>query len=104
MRILALLCLPSMLAAMALAVWGLLQLWFPSSAAGWAGMALLWLLCVAFDVLLHAAVVVRLVPDSVQEADAVRRRMGRLREIADINEAQQSKDPLAGPRPRAPGR
>jgi len=89
MRILATLCLPSMLATTALAVWGLLQLWCPSSAVGWAGMAALWLLCAALNVLLHAAVVVRLVPGSAQETDAVRRRMERLRQIADINEAQQ---------------
>jgi hypothetical protein len=103
MRTLALLCLPSMLASMALAAWGLLRLWTPSGAAGWAGMALLWLLCAALDVAVHAAVVARLVPDSAQEADAVRRRMDRLRGIADANEAQ-SKGPLAGPRLRGPGR
>jgi hypothetical protein len=103
MRILAMLCLPSMLAAMALAVWGLLQLWTPSGAAGWAGMALLWLVCAALDVALHAAVVVRLVPDSAQEADAVRRRMDRLREIADANEAQ-SIGPPRGHAARRQGR
>ena len=97
------LCLPSMLATTALAAWGLLQLWRPSSAAGWAGMLLLWLLCAALNVVLHAAVVVRLVPGPAQEADAVRRRMERLRQLADIND-QQSKNPFAGPSPRGPGR
>jgi hypothetical protein len=64
-------------------------------------MVALWLFCAAINVVLHAAMVVRLVPDPAQEADAVRRHMERLRQLADINEAQESKDdPFTGLRPR----
>lgn len=80
-------CIPSIIFTMILAIWGLLQLWWPQSTLGWVGMSALWLLCLIVDATIHGQTVGLLVPEDSGETFKVVRSASRLDDIAKINEA-----------------
>lgn len=92
------LCAPSICCTTALTVWETLQLWHPAGLLGWAGALALWAACLLVIFSVHMGVASALIPDDAPDRQgAIRRRMDRLRAIADINDATMD-DPSLRPR------